>query len=77
VARTIRSGWALLIAITLGGCARLQAMHGSPDELQQRIARGGAFHVGDRMRITTAGGRVQELTVTAVRNDRLSGSGEC
>jgi hypothetical protein len=76
MARTIRSALVLLIAITLVGCTSLQALQGTPPELQQGIATGGTLHVGDRARITTADGRVHELTVSAVGNDGVAGGGE-
>jgi hypothetical protein len=76
MARTIRSTWVLLIAITLVGCTSLQAMQGTPAELQQGIATGGTLHAGDRVRITTADGRMHELTVSAVGNDSVAGGGE-
>jgi hypothetical protein len=76
MAIAVRSAWAVLIAITLGGCTSPQAMQGTPAELQQGIARGGALHVSDRVRITTADGRMHELTVSAVGNDSVAGGGE-
>jgi len=72
----MKSFTALALIIALTGCITMQAIDGSPTELQHFINSGELLKPGDRVRIVTADQKTHRFAITKVEAGLIVGSNE-
>jgi len=72
----MKSFTALALIIALTGCTTMQAIDGSPTELQHFINSGELLKPGDRVRIVTADQKTHRFAITKVEAGLIVGSNE-
>ena len=72
----MKSFTALALIIALTGCTTMQAIDGSPTELQHFINSGELLKPGDRVRIVTAEQKTHRFAITKVEAGLIVGSNE-
>ena len=72
----MKSFTALALIIALTGCITMQAIDGSPTELQHFINSGELLKPGERVRIVTADQKTHRVAITKVEAGLIVGSNE-